>query len=470
MSRGTRPRRRVAPPIGPDTVPTDHPPYLTTTLVLVGVIALSQAIPWAQRAFGGNVPPLFARLSPSVGPGLVVAVALVGSAWVVVPWLLRARTAVFLAGIVAFGWVVAVVLAIQAHGFGELSAPLRNPLDYQASVPLLREFGLRGFVERYPDLAAHLSLHARTHPPGAVVFLWATGRLVGGNLTAVALVVALVGALGAVPSYALARGMYEEPACRLAAALFASAPGVLLFSATSLDAVFMTIAAVALMALVRAPRSGAWAFAAGALTAVALSFTYGVLMFAVVGVGIGLVAWRGGGAIGEPRGPSGDRVPMLVLLARGALAIAGLILGALALHLATGFDPVGVLRSTLRAHLSDPSRVRPYAYWLFADIPAFLIMAGFPQTALFVAEVRAAWRRPRRLGLESVLVMTLVVASVSGIFLGEVDHIWLFFLPLLVAPAGHALVRSDGVGGARGPIVAALAQAVLMEILLYTFW
>ena len=41
--------------------------------------------------------------------------------------------------------------------------------------------------------------------------------------------------------------------------------------------------------------------------------------------------------------------------------------------------------------------------------------------------------------METVLVATLVAASVSGVFLGEVDHIWLFFMPLLVAPAGSAL-------------------------------
>ncbi len=449
----------------PTPATREHPPYLATTIVLLGVIAVSQGLPWAEHAFGGNVPPLFARLSPGAGPWLIVALGVVALAWFVLPPLFVANRGVFLVGIVASGWIVAIAIAIQAHGFGELAVPLRGPLDYYASVPLVRGFGLRTFVERYPELSAQLSLHARTHPPGAVVFLWAIARLVGGNVTAVGLVVALVGALGAVPTYALANEVYGDRAARLAAALFAFAPGVLLFSATSLDVVFMTVAAVALAALVRAPRSGAWAFASGALVALALGFTFGVLTFAIVGVGIGLVAWRGDDERGE------ERIGLPAIVARGCLAIGGLVVGALVLRVTFGLDLPAVFRSTLRAHLHDPSRARPYAYWLFADIPAFLIMAGIPQTALFASDVRAAWRR-RRPGIETVLAVTLVLASVSGVFLGEVDHIWLFFVPLLVAPAGSALDATSGdrVDGWRVPLMAALAQALVMELLLYTFW
>ena len=205
----------------------------------------------------------------------------------------------------------------------------------------------------------------------------------------------------------------------------------------------MTLAAVALAALVRAPRSGAWAFASGVLLALALSFTFGVLTFAIVGVGIGLVAWRGD----LTRHREAVRAP--ILIARGGLAVAGLIVGALALRLVIGLDLLAVLRSTLRAHLDDPSRSRPYAYWVLADIPAFLIMAGIPQTALFGSEIRATWSR-RRPGIETVLLATLVLASISGVFLGEVDHIWLFFLPLLVAPAGSASQWPAGIGSTAG--------------------
>src|SRR5207253_1013646 len=123
---------------------------------------------------------------------------------------------------------------------------------------------------------------------------------------------------------------------------------------------------------------------------------------------------------------------VLSLARRAVLALAGLVAGAAIVRLALGIDLIAVLRSTVAAHYHDPSRGRPYGYWVFADIPAFLLMAGIPQTALFARAVRGAWDR-RQPGLEAVLLGTLVIAAISGVFAGEVDHIWLFFVPLLVA-------------------------------------
>jgi methylthioxylose transferase len=452
--------------VGPEGPVNERPPYVATAVALLAVLGVSQAIPFAKHAFGGNVPPLFARLSPSAGPWIVLAIVLVTAAWFGLPRLLEASVWTFLAGIVAFGLALALALSVQAHGIQALAAPLRGPLDYDASVPLLRSIGLRSFVEHYPQLRGLLSLHARTHPPGAVIFLWAASRLFGDNLTAVAILIALIGVLGAVPTYLLARYVYGDRAARLAAALFVCAPGVLLFSATSMDAVFMTVGAVVLAALVRAPRSDGWAFAAGGALALALGFTFGVLTFGLVATGLAVIAWEGGG-----RAETNDPVRAPLLMRRALVGLAGLVAGVLVLRLLIGLDLIAVFRSTVSAHLVDPSRRRPYAYWLFADIPAVLIVAGLPQTALLAAEARSAWRRgiPR---VETVLLATLALASISGVFLGEVDHIWLFFIPLVAAPAGAALSRTveRGEGSVITPLGWALAQAVVMQVLLFTFW
>jgi hypothetical protein len=132
---------------------------------------------------------------------------------------------------------------------------------------------------------------------------------------------------------------------------------------------------------------------------------------------------------------------------------------------------VASFRAAARVHLHDPSRARPYLYWVFADIPAFLIVAGIPQAALLAGETRVRWRE-RRPGLETVLWATLGIAAASGLFLGEVDHIWLFLIPVLVAPAAAFLAREPSLGdrALRWPLAVALGQAVLMQVLLYTFW
>ncbi|HYV00941.1 MAG TPA: hypothetical protein VEM93_01150, partial [Actinomycetota bacterium] len=168
-----------------------RPPYGATAAILLGSVVVSQAIPLAKRAFGGNVPPLFARLSPSIGPGILVVVALIVLATAAWHRLLRAPTWAFLVLTVTFGWVFAVALAAQSGGLDSVSAPLRGELDYFANVPLVEQLGPRQFAERYPELTAELSLHAATHPPGAPLVLWAVSRVVGGDLLAVSILVAL---------------------------------------------------------------------------------------------------------------------------------------------------------------------------------------------------------------------------------------------------------------------------------------
>jgi methylthioxylose transferase len=431
---------------------------------LLATFALSQALPWAERAFGSNVPPLFAKVHPSIGPWLALALAIGGLAWLAVRRLVHAPTPVFLVTLVAGGWAFAVVLAAQAHGLADVSAPFRRPLDYWANVPLVEAIGPRVFAERFADLVPQLSLHARTHPPGGVLVLWAVARATGRNVTAASLLVSFVGALGVVPTYAMAREVYGRRAARAAAALFAFSPGVLLFSATSMDAVFMTVVGCALAALVRAPRSDGWAFVGGVLAAIALCFTFGALSLALVGLGVGLLAVRRG------RGIPGQawRVAR-----RGAMVLAGAGVGAVAVWAASGLDLPAVFRANLSAHLHDPSRARSYLYWLFADVPAFLVAAGLAQSALLIAETRARWR-DRRPGLETVAWGTLAVLAVSGLFRGEVDHIWLFLMPLVAAPAGAALAARDATAPPRSaltaPLGASMAQATIMQVLLSTYW
>jgi hypothetical protein len=440
------------------------PPYRTTAAVLLATLALSQALPWAERAFGSNVPPLFAKLHPSVGPWLPLALAVGALAWFVIRRAADSPTTAFLATAVLAGWATAVALAAQAHGLAEVSAPFRRPLDYWANVPLVQALGPRTFAARFADLAPQLSLHARTHPPGGVLYLWALSRTTGGSVTAASLAVSLVGALGAIPTYWLARAVYGERAARAAAALFALSPGVLLFSATSMDAVVMTVVAFALAALVRAPTSGRWAFVAGLASAVALCFTFGALALGLVAVGLGAIAVRDGRDV-----PKNGRQ----VVARGVLALAGVCIGVLAIWLLVGLDLVAAFRANLTAHLRDPSRARPYGYWLFADVPAFLITFGLGQAALLVSQTRSRWRA-KRPGLESVVWATLAVLAVSGLFRGEVDHIWLFLVPLAMAPAGAALAARGPERPLRttlaGPLGGSLAQATVTQVLLSTYW
>jgi len=448
-----------------------RPPYVLVTAVLVGSMIVSQAIPWAKKAFAGDVPPLLAQLHPSVGPWLPLAIVAIAVGVVVLPSSLAWPRAAFLVTAVAIGLAITVTLAAEAHGLAAISAPFRRPLEYYASVPLVRELGPRAYAARFPELGSRLSLHAATHGPSAVLFLWVLWKATGGSVLGVSLLVALVGVAGAVPTYAIARAFADERGARLAMLLFVCAPGVLIYSATSMDAVFMTVMACALAALVRFPRSAGWAVAAGALSAIAFSFTFGAFVLAFFAIGVGALAWRDGTATAK------------AALIRACWILVGLVAGALLLRLALGMNLFADFRAASRANYRDPSRARPYLYWVFANIPAFLWVAGVVQTALLASWTRVAWRA-RRYGFETVLIGALALATLSGVFLGEVDHIWLFFIPPLAAVAGMSLEslldarRLAETGGAdagnsrylRGVLAGSFGQALLIQLLLYTYW
>ena len=443
------------------------PPYVLVTAVLLGSMVVSQAIPWAKRALAGDVPPLLAQLHPSVGPWLPLAIAAIAAALFVVPAVLTWSRPAFLATVVAMGMAVTVALAVEAHGISAISAPFRRSLEYYASVPLVRAMGPRAFASAFPDLGSRLSLHAATHGPSAVLFLWALSKMTGGSLLGVSLVVALVGVAGALPTYAIAREFTGEHGARLAAALFACAPGVLIYSATSMDAVFMTVTACALAALVRSPRSPLWAVVGGFLWAVAFSFTFGAFVLVLFAVGLGVVAVRDGTA--------GWRQ----VLAGGALILCGLVAGYALLRLTLGMNLIRDFRAASRANYHDPSRARPYLYWVVANIPAFLWVAGIVQTSLFVYWTRLRWRA-RAFGFETVFVGVLALSTLSGVFLGEVDHIWLFFIPPLAAVAGMGLETLRGAASPsadsswprtlRNVLAGSYLQALLIQLLLYVYW
>src|SRR5262249_12302578 len=150
----------------------------------------------------------------------------------------------------------------------------------------------------------------------------------------------------------------------------------------------------------------AWAAGSGVLWAVALSFTFGAFTLGLFAVGIGVVALRE------------HRHTAAALLGRGALVVAGLLLGALLLRLILGMNLIADFRAASRANFHDASRARPYLYWVIANVPAFLWVSGVAQTALLAHQTRAQWRA-RSFGFETVLLCVIALASLSGVFLGE---------------------------------------------------
>jgi hypothetical protein len=413
---------------------------------------------------------MFLNWNPFLGPQIVIPLALAGAFLLLAPRILRLQLPVFLATLIAFSWLFAVTLATQsghirtfdgsrlpAGDAAILSAPFERRSEYYAAVPIIERMGPRTFADRFAELdvphTSTLPTHVTTHPPGGALFLWVLSELTGGSVLAVSLLVTLIGGLGVLPTYAIAREICGEDAARTAALLFACSPGVIIFSATSMDVVFMTVVAAAGAAVVRAPRSAAWALAAGTGTAVALCFTWGALGLGVVGVGVGLIVVR-------------DGMAFRVVATRGLLAVAGLVGTGLAIGLLTGIDLVGSYGPTYDRQTHYLTYQRSAVYWLVGNVVAFLISAGIAQTSLLVAETKRRWRE-RRPGFETVVWAALVASTLTMAFKGETDHNWLFWVPFLAVAAAPA---ATSVGDLRSAAGGGIGQAVVIEALFYTGW
>jgi hypothetical protein len=222
----------------------------------------------------------------------------------------------------------------------------------------------------------------------------------------------------------------------VAALLVAMAPGVLIFGATSADAVYLTLGLAA-----------AWPLAArrrvlgGVALAVASFFAWSLL---AVGAWAAIVTWRRHG-----------------LRAAAALsAVCGVALVAFyaVVFAVSGFDPIGTIRSTEEVYRAGIAFTRPYWFWLFGSPAAFLLVLGLP--ILWYAVRALAAGSPAALAIFSVIA----IAAVLGFTKAETERIWQFLAPFVCLAAADARLPLR-------PVLAALAaQAVLYELLWGTVW
>ncbi|HZH24364.1 MAG TPA: hypothetical protein VEY49_05625, partial [Solirubrobacteraceae bacterium] len=281
-------------------------------------------------------------------------------------------------------------------------------------------------------------VHAAGHPPGLLLVMDALAVDTPDRLATLCI---LGGALIAPLAYALGRMLLDDRRARIAALLCATAPSVLIFGATSADALYAVIGLLAAVPLAsqRLPARILGAFA----LAVASLFAWSLL---AVGAWAALLAWRRGG--------------VREMLALGALCGA-VLLGCHALFAAlTGFDPIGTLRATEAVYRFGIASQRPYWFWLPGSPTAFLVMLGLP----------TAWLALRALAVGDdaavAIFAVIAIAAVAGFTKAEVERIWMFLVPFICLAAANALQERH-----LRPVLGLLAvQALGWELAWGTVW
>jgi methylthioxylose transferase len=427
-------------------------------------------------------PPLLAYWHPHVGWGTPLAI------WCLVFGLRLQRVAVRLAWrrLLLAGWLLnmawmcslALVDGLQ-RGWIKV---LLNPNEYLHDIhriadPATFMSSFTHYVAFGPGVGDDQvwTTHVAGHPPLATLVFWLLDRIgLGGGFWAGALCI-LVGSAASVTLPLAVRELGADGAARRVIPFVALFPGAV-WMAVSADGLFagVAISGLALLAI-GATRGRPFAgLVGGLLVGIAVFLSYGLLLFGLVVLLTMVLTVR----------RSGLRSVLGPWLA-GCVGFVAVIV----VHLALGFNWLTGLAALRVRYDQGIASQRPYSYFVYADLAAWLISCS-PLLAVGVARSIAALRRrsghvsaqglltgvgPDRAGaslpdrtvalLAVSGVLAALVADLSGMSKAETERIWLSFG--LIAYSGLALLR----GRIASPaLLASAIWALLVNHLLNTGW
>jgi hypothetical protein len=190
----------------------------------------------------------------------------------------------------------------------------------------------------------------------------------------------------------------------------------------------------------RGPASWAMGAGAGVLGAAAFMLSYGLVPLAAVPLAAGVRRQR------------------LAPLAATAAVIGGAYLAVRA----AGFDWWRGLEATMTAYRRGIAGDRPYGVFFVANLAVFATAAGPAAIAGLFRLVRAG-DRTALLMLAGAATAAVLAANISGLSKGEVERIWLPFVPwVTVAAAAHREPRPW--------LVASGVTAVVLTVVLEARW
>lgn len=443
LDRGTKQAEgaRVATPGARDRI--------APTALAAGTALIAATYAWGRwlQARGHhmavNAPPLTGNIDPRVSwwsvPALAVGAGVVGGAdraARILPW----RHLLWASFGAAIAWSVSLALW---DGVAGLTAAPAASVDYLAAMPRIDDVG--AFLRTLVDAPRTFPTHVQAHPPGFVVFLLGMRSLGSATPGWVAAVEHVVAASSVPAVLITARALASERVARSAAPFLVGSPIVLAWS--SGDAVFLGVGAWAVTWSVLAfagdgRRADLLALASGFAWAAAIFLSYGLVLLALVPLAVAV----------ERRS-----VRAVVFV---ALPVAAALFGAAV----GGFWWLDGLHATREAYALSLARVRPYSYFLVANLAAAAVALG---PAIWVGLAR---HRERRLAVVArSALLAIVLADLSGLSKGEVERIWLPFLPWLTL-AGAAAFAGLGARSRRGWLVVQVAWAATVQWAVIAPW
>jgi hypothetical protein len=428
---------------------------LVVVAAVTGVWLLDAGVPLHVDA-----PPLGAQWLPHVGEGTVPAMVIALLAVLRgpelaarMPW----RSLLGLSAAAALAWTISLAL-IDGWQRG-VADRLTTDTEYLHDVPRVTDAAamLRTFTEHIQGLRPDSwTAHVAGHPPGALLVFIGLDRIGLPGGAPAALLCILVGSSAGVAVALTLRALGAEATARAALPFGVLAPGAI-WVGVSADGLFAGVLAwaVALLAIGAARHSLdfpslAASAAGGLLFGATLFLSYGLVLAGLLPLAAALAARR-----------------VVPVLAAGA----GVVVVVAAFFAAGFWWLEGYRQVTIRYYQpGEYGMVRPYGYWVWADLACLAIVLG-PAGVAGLRRVFAAWlRRPRAQVLPLALLCAaagsaVLIADISGLSKAEVERIWLPFAVWLIAAA--ALLSSRQV---RWWLAGQAVIALAVNHLLLTTW
>ncbi|MET7982175.1 hypothetical protein [Streptomyces sp. NPDC005281] len=489
---------------GPEAVRRDLAAALACALLVLTAAVVGHVIEQRYGTLFVSAAPLYGHWGPHAGPGtpaaIAVAVAVVAYGPLVaarLPWRLLlpvvwGTTTVWTFSLALVdGWERGVARRLTTrYEYLQVITPVNRFHDIPAA---LRDFTHHILLHS----PGHWPAHIAGHPPAATLTFVLLDRagLGGGAWAGVWCVT--VGATAGVAVLVTVRVLAGESLARRAAPFLALAPAAV-WMGTSADGYFAAVAAwaLALLALaVTGHRPRTFGLGSGLLLGLTAYLSYGLTLISVIACAVLLLG-------------RGSRLRPLPYVLAG-LAVVPTVFTLL------GFNWFEAYRLLVLRYYEGAGGVRPYGYWVWANLACTVLIAG-PATvaglrragtaavriaaaavrgATAPAGVRAAAARtpaglraadartpvrlraaaasagrapaqgtaPRLAVLVVAALLALLVADLSGMSKAETERIWLPFAMWLL-PAGAFLPR------ARAWLVAQAVTALLLNHLLLTGW
>ena len=359
------------------------------------------------------------------------------------------------------GTVLLVLTTLtQGHRAGLIRPIVNGGSYYRAAVAVADPVV---FVETFEANQLGLPLHARTHPPGAVLSFWVLDTLLP-STRAVSLAVGIASlALSALLCHRLLATYYPRDIARYTTYLFVLLPAVQIYFLTTLDALITVAALGAIYCFTRESPIVA-TFGTLACLFVAASQTFMTVFLGPVLVGLALLRR--------------DRIAPLVVIGLSSLGIYALV------ALVLDYDYIASF--LVASHQQNPNGffplVEPLRY-LTTRVENVAEIALFFTPMLVVLAVRGTrvlWRSARglsRTDREPLVIFALAAGSLLGLFAvgvyhtGETARGALFIYPFLMLPVAAAIRAADPTRRREALLAAAVfGQTLAMQLVGDYLW